>query len=81
MKSTHHCPKCDSTKIVMFKGSSYNQSTIGATNKWGLNSAVLDRYFCVHCGYTEEYVQMNDRFLKWANQLLDKQSGDDGGFV
>ena len=81
MKFSHRCPKCDSAKIVMFKGTSYQQSTIGATNKWGISSAVIDRYFCVNCGYTEEYAQMTNKFLKWANGMLDKQDLSGDGFV
>ncbi|MFT5168045.1 MAG: hypothetical protein ACI8P3_003284, partial [Saprospiraceae bacterium] len=73
MKTSNRCPKCDSSKIIMYKGTSYNQITIGATTKWGISSAVINRYFCVDCGYTEEYAQMNDKFLAWANKMLDKQ--------
>lgn len=82
MKTTHHCPKCDSTKIVVYEGKAHVQSSIGATTKWGLTSAVLDRYFCVNCGYTEEYARLDKKFMKWANGKLDKQGGTFGdGFV
>ena len=73
MKTTHHCPKCNSSRIVVAEAKSYQQHSIGATNKWGMPSAVIDRYFCVDCGYTEEYAQLNKKFQKWANELLAKQ--------
>jgi len=82
MKATHHCPKCDSTKIVIFKGKSHVQSSIGATTKWGMASAILDRYFCVNCGYSEEYARLDKKFLKWANDKWNKEGNKEGdGFV
>lgn len=82
MKTTHHCPKCDSSRIVVSEARPMNQYYIGATNKWGMASALLDRYFCVDCGYTEEYARMDRKFLKWANELLEKQQRfRDDGFV
>jgi predicted nucleic-acid-binding Zn-ribbon protein len=83
MKNTNHCPKCDSTRIIKFEGSQFKQHTIAATSKWGLNVAIIDRYFCVNCGYTEEYAQLSPKFKKWANEELDKQGrgGNYDGFV
>ncbi len=84
MKTTNHCPKCDSTKIIVYEGKSYNQYSIGATTKWGLVSTVLDRYFCVNCGYSEEYAKLDSKFLKWANEELKKEKNKRGmgdGFV
>lgn len=81
MKTSHHCPKCDSRKIVVFQGSAFNQTTIGATTKWGMQSAILDRYFCADCGYTEEYARMDKKFRKWANEKLRKDGYRDDGFV
>ena len=75
MKVTHHCPKCDSYRIVKVKGSQYKQHSIGATSKWGLNVAIIDRYFCMDCGYTEEYAQLTPKFLKWAEAEYQKQGG------
>ncbi len=81
MKTSHICPKCNSTAIVKFEGTPYSQSSIGAINKWGMASAVIDRYFCTDCGYTEEYAKLNKKFQKWAKQMLDKQGGMGDGFV
>ncbi len=82
MKVTNHCPKCDSHQIVKFEGSQYKQHTIAATSKWGINVAVIDRYFCVSCGYTEEYAQMSPKFLKWAKaELRKKGNGPRDEFV
>ena len=83
MKASHHCPKCNSTRIVKFEGSQFKQHTIAANSKWGMTVAVIDRYFCADCGYTEEYAQLSPKFKKWANAQLDKQGldGDYDGFV
>lgn len=81
MKATHHCPKCNSSDIAKFEGSQYKPASIGATNSWGLNIAIIDRYFCMHCGYTEEYAQMTKKFLKWGNEQIKKQGGFNDGFV
>lgn len=81
MKDTHHCPKCDSTRIVKYEGSQYYQGNVGATTKWGVGVAILDRYFCTNCGFTEEYVRMNDKFMKWADKKLKEQGNHGDGFV
>ena len=78
MKFSFQCPKCSSNRVVKVEGWPYNQTTIASTTKWGTKKAVIDRYFCLECGYTEEYAQLNDSFLKWGNEMLGKQENDDG---
>ena len=44
-------------------------------HKWNIRSAILDRYICADCGYTEEYVQLTDSFKKWANKTWKETGG------
>lgn len=75
MKPTGICPKCNSKKIVVYKANSMQQGSTGATNFFGMVTAKLDRYFCVNCGFSEEYAQINKSFAKWADKELKKQKG------
>ena len=81
MKFTYKCPKCASNNVLEIIGTKYNaQHTIPLT-KWSIKSAALDRYICADCGYTEEYVQMDDSFRKWANKNLNRQDRKYDDFV
>ncbi|MEM1320120.1 MAG: hypothetical protein AAGG75_07660 [Bacteroidota bacterium] len=73
MRFSYRCPKCDSPDVVEVIGHNINQMQKIALNKWSMKQAVLDRYICTSCGYTEEYVQLTDSFKRWARQELDKQ--------
>ncbi len=71
MRFSYKCPKCNSNDVVEVIGSNINQMQKIALNKWSMTQAVLDRYLCANCGYTEEYVQLTDSFKRWARQQLD----------
>ncbi len=74
MRYTHQCPKCSSHNVVEVKGSNMNQYQKIPLNKWSLKNAILDRYICTDCGYTEEFVQLTDNFKKWARKALRDQN-------
>ena len=70
MKETGHCTKCNSNRVINYTGNSEEPSLNGATNGWGLRIAQLNRYICADCGFTEEYVVRDNRFLKWSDKIL-----------
>ena len=72
MRFSFQCPKCSSHDVIEVKGSSMNVHQKIPLTKWSMKHAVLDRYLCAHCGYTEEYVQLTDSFNKWAKRELKK---------
>ncbi len=75
MRQNRRCPKCQSYDVIEVVGHKHNQYQIISLTKWGLKNAVLDRYICADCGYTEEYVQLNEKFRAWAK----KNTGGKGG--
>ncbi|MCB0669409.1 MAG: hypothetical protein KDC80_26475 [Saprospiraceae bacterium] len=81
MKYTFTCPKCNSGRVIEVVGSNMNQYQKIPLNKWSVKNAVLDRYICADCGYTEEFVQLSDSFEKWAIKTLEQGGGRDDGFV
>ena len=81
MRYSYQCPKCQSKEVVEVVGSSLNAYQKIPLTKWGMKSAVLDRYVCINCGYTEEYVQLNDSFKKTARRMLRDQDRDYDDYV
>ena len=81
MRFTHLCPKCNSSEVIKVRGSSINTHQKIPLNQWSLKSAVLDRYICATCGYTEEYVQLSEVFNKWAEKQLQGGNSSTDGFV
>lgn len=81
MKNAHQCPKCQSGNIYKVPGHRLNTYQQIPLNKWSTKNAVLDRYICGDCGYTEEFVQLNEKFYKWAEKALDKLSDENSDFV
>ena len=73
MRYSFKCPKCDSRQVVEVIGSNMNQHQNIPLNKWSFRNATLDRYICVDCGYTEEFVQLTDSFKAWARTKLNEQ--------
>ena len=78
MKNSFTCVKCASHNVVEVKGWNVNQYSKIPLTKWSVKSAVVDRYVCMDCGYTEEYVQLTDKVLDWGNKMFDEQGGGDG---
>ena len=70
MRYSFKCPKCASTNVVEVIGHNMNTMQKIPLQKWNLKFAVLDRYICTQCGYTEEYVQLSEGFKKWAAKEL-----------
>ncbi len=62
MKTTHTCPKCRSTDILMVPGrcGAYgmgNNILVGSTI---FGAVMVDRYICCSCGYSEEWIRKED---------------------
>ena len=81
MKYSLKCPKCNSTRVVEVIGSNLNQHQRIPLNKWSIKNAVLDRYICADCGYTEEFVQLSENFQKWADKTMGIQKRNFDDFV
>jgi len=60
MKNTNICPKCQSTDILRIEGQ-YSHDDIGNNIKVGIfGQAIVHKYLCCECGYTEEWVNKDD---------------------
>jgi len=81
MKATNQCPKCQSYNIVYIKGGKYNAATSVPLNSWNTKMGALDRYICVDCGFSEEYLQPDEKIKKSLLELLDKQGGGYDDYV
>ena len=81
MQHNKCCPKCNSTNIVQVKGSKYNTNHRISLDNWSMKWATLDRYICVTCGYTEEWVQFDKKLDKWADEKLKEQFDVDDDLV
>jgi len=62
--------------VVRIKGQRYNQNQVISLSKWATVNAVLDRYICTSCGYTEEWVQLDKKFNRWVSKNRDTGSLD-----
>lgn len=76
MKNSHQCPKCLSHSVIRLAATKLsNRITL---DSWGVTSAGLDRYICYQCGFTEEWIQIDDKFDKWVNKNRSKLKSNDG---
>ena len=69
MRYNRKCPKCESHDVIEVVGTKLNQQHKIPLTKWSVKNAVLDRYICSHCGYTEEFVQLDNSFKKLTYTL------------
>ena len=64
MKNTKTCPKCNGRNIISIKNDGHPDGTFGNNiqTKLTILSGVVyvKRYICCDCGYTEEWVDIND---------------------
>ena len=51
MKKTGRCPKCGAAYIAVVPPGRYNSIPVG------FGGAKLERYICLSCGFTEEWVE------------------------
>jgi predicted nucleic-acid-binding Zn-ribbon protein len=72
MKNTFQCPKCSSTRVIRIEGQRLNQNQVISLNRWSTQTAVLDRYLCTSCGFTEEWIQIDSKFSRWVERNKDK---------
>lgn len=61
MKTTHLCPKCNSSDILIIPG---YEGAYGAGNNiptgFFKKTALVSRYLCCSCGYSEEWIEKED---------------------
>jgi predicted RNA-binding Zn-ribbon protein involved in translation (DUF1610 family) len=67
MRHSFICPKCNSSQVVLLEGTRYNQAAIIYLNRLG-STAVMDRYVCTACGFTEQWVQLDEKFNRWVEK-------------
>ena len=60
MKNTKICPKCCSQQIVKISGGKHDQSNNFAIGYPSYAKIRVDRYCCLSCGYSEEYINKQD---------------------
>ncbi len=80
MKNSYHCPKCDSHDILRVPGPAsvgYSQNKIPTGF---FSSGNIDRYVCLSCGFTEEWIPSAKDLEKLRKKYADK-SKDSGDFV
>lgn len=76
MKNTHQCPKCGTHDVIRLAATKLSNRI--HLDSWGLASAGLDRYICYQCGFTEEWIQIDKKFDRWAAKNRDKLKSEDG---
>ena len=81
MKNTSKCPKCGSGDIVKEdrKNSISYNNFITVKQNWA-KFIFMTRYICLHCGYTEEWVDSVEDLEK-IEKKLKKDNKDYEGFV
>lgn len=70
MKYKKICPKCNSKDVIRIHGTEGgyrvgNQIRLGLTN---FSSVLVQRYVCMECGYTEEWIEKGD--LEYLREKL-----------
>ena len=75
MKATGQCPKCESFNIIELKGNKLHQSTQLLLNKWSTKIAAVDHFVCTDCGFSERYVDLDEKVTKKLKELLKEQGG------
>ena len=64
MKQNHTCSKCNSQDIIRIPGQ-VGPYGVGNNILTGIFSAALvTRYLCAHCGYSEEWVEKPEDIAK-----------------
>lgn len=61
MKNTHICPKCNGSNILVIDGhiGGYGEGNL-MVGKTILSSVKKDNFICCDCGYTEEWIRLED---------------------
>ena len=62
MKNTDKCPKCGGTDLIYVPGSAraYGAGNNIMTGLTTLSAVPVNRYVCATCGFTEEWVDLED---------------------
>ncbi len=62
MKNTNSCPKCQSRDIMIIPGRVASNGVGNAiqTGITVLSVALVNRYVCCSCGYSEEWIKKED---------------------
>lgn len=72
MKNQKVCPKCGGTDIVIKDGYAgpYGAGNSIMTGISFFSAVNVDRYICCSCGYTEEWINMEDmEKIKKSNKI------------
>ncbi|MDX1479533.1 MAG: hypothetical protein R3301_17590 [Saprospiraceae bacterium] len=72
MKHSYQCPKCTSTAVIKIEGNRLNQNQVVSLTRWATANVILDRMLCTSCGFTEEWIRIDDKFLRWLEKNRDK---------
>lgn len=81
MKNSQSCPKCTGLEIVRVEGiqGQYGSGNVIPTGGFTIWSSIkVTRYVCVHCGYSEEWIDSPDD-LQRIRKLADSQRGVHSG--
>lgn len=63
MKNTNRCPKCGCRDIILVEGRQRGMlagNYILVNNKWTSKNVYVDRYICSNCGFSEEWIDVED---------------------
>ena len=71
MKLNEKCPKCQSQAIIRLAGNKYNTHFKISLDKWGTKFANFERFICMGCGFSEEWVKLDQKFMDWADKNWD----------
>ena len=79
MKLTNQCPKCNSPDIVKEskENNQFYANYVYVKKNWA-TYITLSRYICLHCGYTEEWVDSPEELDKIEKKYKTKNDDYDG---
>lgn len=72
MKTTHLCPKCESDEIVRIKRGNANWDNSIYTGGFTGRSIPVTRYICIHCGYSEEWIDSPEHLQLIKDKFRDE---------
>ncbi|HOG65704.1 MAG TPA: hypothetical protein PLD82_09750 [Spirochaetota bacterium] len=69
MKQHGVCPKCGSREIALSSGSNTSDVNTILTGMTYLSAVACEKYICLGCGYTEQYVRDQAGLEKISRKL------------
>lgn len=80
MKNTHECPKCNAHDIIRIPGPASVGYTQNKVPTGFFSTGNVDRYVCLDCGFTEEWIA-NEKDLEKVRKKYAGKSEDKNEFV